>query len=63
MATNKRQKVLFEEYGVETEDQLEKILKDDWKTIPCQGNCGTPIFVEHDEIVWIYGDPYHKGCG
>lgn len=58
---NSINKILFEEYGVQTEEQLESVLKDDWKTIPCMG-CGKSISVESDKYVWVLGDPYHKGC-
>lgn len=59
---SKQEKEIYEEYGVASDEELNKILENDWQTIPCMGGCGTPIFVSSDKIVWVFGDPYHKGC-
>ena len=61
MANNK-QKQVYKEFGVVSDEEFEEIIKEDWRTIPCMGGCGTPIFVEKDEYVWVFGDPYHKEC-
>jgi hypothetical protein len=50
---------LLKDFGVETEEQLQKKLAEEAKVVPCI-HCGKEFPI--DELYFIDGDPYCRRC-